>query len=68
MVFKVTFEDGSSETVNASSMVQAKINAVGHFRGRLVVKIEAAGLSDLALRPTAGGQPSILTALAGSGG
>ena len=68
MIFKVTFEDGSSETVNAISFVQAKINAVGHFRDRLVVKIEAAGLSDLALRPVAGGQPSPLTALVGSGG
>lgn len=50
MIFKVTFDDGSTETVNASSFVQAKIHAVGHFRDRLMVRIEAAGLSDLAIR------------------
>ncbi len=38
MIFKVTFVDGSVETVHASSSAEARRFAIQEFRGRIVVK------------------------------
>jgi len=52
MIFKVTFVDGSFETVHASSPGEAKRLAVQHFRSRVFVRVEPAGLTDMAnVRP-----------------
>jgi hypothetical protein len=52
MIFKVTFVDGSSETVHANSPGEAKRYAVQQFRPRLIARVEPAGLTDMArVRP-----------------
>jgi len=48
MIFKVTFVDGSIETVHANSSGEAKRFAVQHFRSRVLVRVEPAGLTDMA--------------------
>jgi len=47
MIFKVTFFDGSIETVPASTPGEAKVFATRRFRDRVVVRVERAGLSDM---------------------
>jgi hypothetical protein len=48
MIFKVTFVDGSIETVQANSPAEAKRYAVRQFRNRIVARVVAAGLADMA--------------------
>ena len=47
MIFKVTFIDGSIESVHASSPGEARRYAIQLFRERVVVKVERAGLTDM---------------------
>ena len=57
MVFKASFADGTAETVHANHPADARYEAIKHFPGRLVVKVEAAGLLDMVSRrpaPTTG--------------
>jgi hypothetical protein len=53
MLFKVIFADGSSEAVQANSPAHAKTFAIQHFRDRIVLRVERAGLMDMAARPPA---------------
>jgi hypothetical protein len=50
MIFKVTFVDGSIETVPASTPGEARVFATRQFRDRVVVRVERAGLSDMVNR------------------
>jgi hypothetical protein len=47
MVFKVTFVDGSVETVHAGTPREARLFAIRQFRDRVAVKVERAGLTDM---------------------
>ena len=47
MIFKVTFFDGSIETVPAGTPGEARSFATRQFRDRVVVRVERAGLSDM---------------------
>jgi hypothetical protein len=47
MIFKVTFVDGSVETVHAGNPREAKLYAIRQFRDRIAVKVERAGLTDM---------------------
>ena len=57
MIFKVTFVDGSVETVHANSLAEAKRHAIKQFRGRIVARVEPAGLTDMTNRPQAPHKP-----------
>ena len=50
MIFKVTFVDGSVETVHASSSAEARRFAIQEFRERIVVRVQPAGLTDMVNR------------------
>ena len=50
MVFKITFTDGSVETVHASSAGEARRFAIQQFRERVVLRVQPAGLTDMAMR------------------
>ena len=50
MIFKVTFVDGSVETVHASSPAEARRFAIQEFRERIVVKVQPAGLTNMVNR------------------
>ena len=50
MTFRVTFADGSAEVVNASSVGQARMDAIQLFPDRIVAKVTPAGLSDMMVR------------------
>ena len=47
MIFKVTFVDGSVETVHAATPREARLFAIRQFRDRVAVKVERAGLTDM---------------------
>jgi hypothetical protein len=53
MVFKVIFADGSSESIQANTVADARIHARRQFRDRTVARVEPAGLMDMATRPPA---------------
>ncbi len=49
MIFKVTFSDGSVETMTMrTSPGDAKRYAAQQFRSRLIARVEPAGLTDMA--------------------
>jgi hypothetical protein len=48
MIYKVTFVDGSIETVHANNPVEAKRFALRQFGHRVVARVEPAGLTDMA--------------------
>jgi hypothetical protein len=50
MIFKVTFVDGSIETIPASTPGEARVFATRQLRDRIVVRVERAGLSDMVNR------------------
>lgn len=50
MIFKASFADGTSGIVDVSRPADARSAAIKHFPGRLVVKVERAGLLDMANR------------------
>jgi hypothetical protein len=50
MIFKASFADGTAEIVEALRAADARYLAIKHFPGRLVVKVELAGLLDMANR------------------
>ena len=50
MIFKASFADGTAEIVHASHPADARYEAIKHFPGRLVIKVERAGLLDMAMR------------------
>ena len=50
MIFKASFADGTAEIVHASRPADARYEAIKHFPGRLVIKVERAGLLDMANR------------------
>jgi hypothetical protein len=50
MIFKASFADGTAEIVHASYPADARYEAIKLFPGRLVVKVETAGLLDMANR------------------
>jgi hypothetical protein len=50
MIFKASFSDGSTPPVHANDPSQARHEAIRHFPGRVVVKIERAGLLDMTSR------------------
>ena len=50
MIFKASFADGTSEIVDVSRPADARSVAIKNFPGRLVVKVERAGLLDMANR------------------
>lgn len=50
MIFKASFADGTAEIVHASHPADARYEAIKHFPGRLVVKVETAGLLDMVNR------------------
>lgn len=47
MIFKASFADGTAEIVHANRPADARYEAIKHFPGRLVVKVETAGLLDM---------------------
>ena len=47
MIFKVTFVDGSVETVHAATPREARLYAIRQFRDRVAVKVERGGLTDM---------------------
>jgi hypothetical protein len=47
MIFKITFVDGSVETVHAGTPREARLYAIRQFRDRVAVKVERAGLADM---------------------
>jgi flavin-binding protein dodecin len=53
MVFKVIFADGSSESIPANTVADARAYARRQFRDRVVARVERAGLMDMAMRPPA---------------
>jgi hypothetical protein len=53
MVFNVIFADGSSESIPANTVADAKTYARRQFRDRVVARVERAGLMDMAMRPPA---------------
>jgi hypothetical protein len=50
MIFKITFVDGSVETVHASNPGDARRYAIQQFRGRIVARVQPAGLTDMVNR------------------
>ena len=50
MIFKASFGDGTAEIVHANRPADARYEAVKLFPGKLVVKVELAGLMDMANR------------------
>ena len=50
MIFKAKFADGGAEIVHANRPVDARYEAVKLFPGRLVIKVELAGLMDMVNR------------------
>ena len=50
MIFKARFADGGAEIVHANRPADARYEAVKLFPGRLVVKVELAGLMDMVNR------------------
>ena len=50
MIFKARFADGGAEIVHANRPADARYQAVKLFPGRLVVKVELAGLMDMVNR------------------
>ncbi len=50
MIFKITFFDGSVETVHASNPGEARRFAIQEFRERIVTKVQPAGLTDMVNR------------------
>jgi len=50
MVFKVIFADGSSESIHANTVADARTYARRQFHGRVVARVEHAGLMDMATR------------------
>ncbi len=61
MIFKARFADGGAEIVHANRPADARYEAVKLFPGRLVVKVELAGLMDMVNRRP---RPSIKSKLA----
>jgi hypothetical protein len=53
MVFKVIFADGSSESIHANTVADARIHARRQFSDRIVARVERAGLMDIAARSPA---------------
>ncbi|MEA2681320.1 MAG: hypothetical protein QOK03_3042 [Candidatus Binataceae bacterium] len=53
MVFKVIFADGSSESIHANTVADARIYARRQFSDRIVARVERAGLMDIAARSPA---------------
>jgi flavin-binding protein dodecin len=53
MVFKVIFADGSSESIHANTVADARTYARRQFHNRVVARVERAGLMDMATRPPA---------------
>jgi len=47
MIFKVTFVDGSVETVHAATPREARLYAIRQFRDRVAAIVERAGLTDM---------------------
>ena len=52
MIFKASFADGTAEIVHANRPADARYEATKLFPGRLVVKVELAGLMDMVNRRT----------------
>jgi hypothetical protein len=50
MIFKASFADGGAEIVHANRPADARYEAVKLFPGRLVIKVELAGLMDMVNR------------------
>jgi len=50
MIFKASFADGGDGIVHALHPADARYEAIKLFPGRLVVKVERAGLLDMASR------------------
>ena len=59
MIFKASFADGTAEIVHANYPADARYEAIKHFPGRLVVKVERAGLLDMASRRPAPPAPGL---------
>jgi hypothetical protein len=62
MIFKASFADGTSATIQASHPADARYEAIKLFPGRLVVKVETAGLQDMVNRraqPTTTSKPRV---------
>jgi hypothetical protein len=53
MVFKVIFADGSSESIHANTVADARIYARRQYHDRVVARVERAGLMDMAMRSPA---------------
>ena len=51
MVFKVIFDDGSIESVQANTITDARIYSRRLFHNRVVASVKRAGLTDIAVRP-----------------
>ncbi len=50
MIFKITFIDGSVETVHASNPGEARRFAIQEFLERIVAEVQPAGLTDMVNR------------------
>jgi hypothetical protein len=50
VIFKASFADGTADIVHASHPADARYEAIKHFPGKLVVKVERAGLLDMVNR------------------
>jgi hypothetical protein len=50
MIFKASFADGTADIVHASHSADARYEAIKHFPGKLVIKVERAGLLDMVNR------------------
>jgi len=50
MIFKASFADGTAEIIHATYPADARYEANKLFPGRLVVKVERAGLLDMTTR------------------
>jgi hypothetical protein len=59
MIFRIAFADGSVEMVQASSVTQARLNAIELFPERIVMEVAEAGLADMMIRKPSPGAPGI---------
>lgn len=50
MIFKASFTDGTAEVLQANQATEARYQAVKLFPGKVVAKVEPAGLLDMAKR------------------
>jgi hypothetical protein len=61
MIFKASFTDGTAEILQANQAGEARYQAVKLFPGKIVAKVEVAGLLDMAKRRPAPTLKSKLT-------